>query len=76
MTRAEDIETLNVALARLRQWFHSKQSREIYERVNAAYQAGTRFTRSSPLWFVTFKPSRPSATHDQKTRAGSDQILN
>jgi hypothetical protein len=46
MTMAEDIETLNVALARLLQWFHLKQSREIYERVNAAYQAGTRFTRS------------------------------
>ena len=62
MTMAEDITTLNVALARLLQWFHLKQNRKIYERVNAAYRAGTRFTRSSPLWFVTFKPSRPSAT--------------
>ena len=39
--RAEDVETLNAILARLRQRFHTKRSREIYERVNAAYQAGT-----------------------------------
>jgi hypothetical protein len=39
--RAEDVETLNAILARLRQRFHTKPSREIYERVNAAYQAGT-----------------------------------
>jgi hypothetical protein len=39
--RAEDIETLNAILARLRQQFHTKPSLEIYERVNAAYQAGT-----------------------------------
>ena len=38
--RAEDVETLNAILARLRQRFHTKRSREIYERVNAAYQAG------------------------------------
>jgi hypothetical protein len=38
--RAEDIETLNAILARLRQRFHAKPSRESYERVNAAYQAG------------------------------------
>jgi len=37
----EDIETLNAVLARLRQQFHTKPSHEIYERVNAAYQAGT-----------------------------------
>ena len=39
--RAEDVETLNAILARLRQRFHTRPSREIYERVNAAYQAGT-----------------------------------
>ena len=39
--RAEDVETLNAVLARLRQQFHTKSSREIYEHVNAAYQGGT-----------------------------------
>jgi hypothetical protein len=39
--RAEDIEILNAILARLRQQFHTKPSLEIYERVNAAYQAWT-----------------------------------
>ena len=39
--RREDIEILNAILARLRQLFHAKPSCEIYERVNAAYQAGT-----------------------------------
>ena len=39
--RAEDIEALNAILARLRQQFRTKPSLEIYERVNAAYQAGT-----------------------------------
>jgi len=29
------------------QQFHTKPSHEIYERVNAAYQAGARFPRSS-----------------------------
>ena len=38
---AEDIETLNAILARLRQQFRTKPSLEIYERVNAAYQAGS-----------------------------------
>jgi hypothetical protein len=38
---AEDIETLNAVLARLRQRFHTKPSHEIYERANSAYQAGT-----------------------------------
>jgi len=33
--------TLNAVLAWLRQQFHTKPCREAYERVNAAYQAGT-----------------------------------
>ncbi len=39
--RAEDVETLNAILARLRQRFYMKPGREIYERVNTAYQGGT-----------------------------------
>ena len=56
--RAEDIETLNAILARLRQRFHTVRGHESYVRVNAAYQAGPRFPRSSRLSFVIFKTSR------------------
>lgn len=57
--KVEDIETLNAVLARLRRRFHPTPSREIYERVNATYQAETPVPS---LFAVVVRdiPSQPS----------------
>ena len=74
--RAEDIETLNAILARLRQRFRTVPSLKFISASMPLIRLGPRFPRSSRLSFVIFKTSRLRATHDRQTRGGSDRILN